>query len=146
MLSGNAVGIMLFSTMNKHLAQYLSVLSRLKLGASLQGIGVLALLVLGYLNIESVVLVMVALFVVVASIGFVGPNAMALAMAEQGARAGTASAIMGSMQFACGLLGGVLLNFMLWDALFNMALVMAIFVVIAFRSVLKLELPRVKQR
>ena len=143
---GNAVGIMLFSTMNKHLAQYLSVLSRLKLGASLQGIGVLALLVLGYLNIESVVLVMAALFVVVASIGFVGPNAMALAMAEQGARAGTASAIMGSMQFACGLLGGVLLNFMLWDALFNMALVMAIFVVIAFRSVLKLELPRVKQK
>jgi len=135
---------MLFSTMNKHLAQYLSVLSRLKLGASLQGIGVLALLVLGYLNIESVVLVMAALFVVVASIGFVGPNAMALAMAEQGARAGTASAIMGSMQFACGLLGGVLLNFMLWDALFNMALVMAIFVVIAFRSVLKLELPRVR--
>ena len=89
---------------------------------------------------------MAALFVVVASIGFVGPNAMALAMAEQGARAGTASAIMGSMQFACGLLGGVLLNFMLWDALFNMALVMAIFVVIAFRSVLKLELPRVKQK
>ena len=83
MLSGNAVGIMLFSTLNKHLAQYLSVLSRLKLGASLQGIGVLALLVLGYLNIESVVLVMAALFVVVASIGFVGPNAMALAMAEQ---------------------------------------------------------------
>lgn len=50
-----------------------------------------------------------------------------LAMSQQGSRAGTASAIMGSMQFACGLLAGVLLNFLIWNALFNMGLMMLLF-------------------
>jgi MFS transporter, DHA1 family, multidrug resistance protein len=70
---------------------------------------------------------------------------MAIAMSEQGARAGTASAIMGSMQFACGLLGGILLNFMWWNALFNMALVMAIFVGIAAATIYRLRLPSPKR-
>jgi DHA1 family bicyclomycin/chloramphenicol resistance-like MFS transporter len=142
----NAFGIMLFSMLNKYLARYYSVLSRLKIGTTLQLIGVIALLILGYLNVESVIWVLGAMFMVVASIGFTGPNAMALAMAEQGARAGTASAIMGSIQFACGLLGGIMLNFMFWDALLNMALVMTVFVVIAIKSVLNLQLPVLKQR
>lgn len=64
---------------------------------------------------------------------------MAIAMSEQGARAGTASAIMGSMQFGCGLLCGVILNFLLWSVLLNMAIVMAIFVALALYYVFKLE-------
>ena len=107
MLSGNAVGIMLFSTMNKHLAQYLSVLSRLKLGASLQGIGVLALLVLGYLNIESVVLVMAALFVVVLQL--VLWDRMRWRWPWQAVRANR-QCDYGQYAIACGLLGGVLLT------------------------------------
>ena len=71
---------------------------------------------------------LLGLFLTVAGIGFTGPNAMALAMSEQGGRAGTASALMGSMQFAAGLLGGLLLNFLAWSALMNMALVMLIFI------------------
>ena len=70
---------------------------------------------------------MSGLFFVVAGVGLTGPNAMALAMSKQGARAGTASAIMGSMQFACGLLGGVILNFLIWKASLNMGLMMLMF-------------------
>ena len=62
----------------------------------------------------------------ISGIGLTGPNAMALAMSKQGARAGTASAIMGSMQFACGLLGGVLLNFLIWSASLNMGVMMVL--------------------
>ena len=40
-------------------------------------------------------LLMSGLFLVVSGIGLTGPNAMALAMSKQGAKAGTASAIMG---------------------------------------------------
>ena len=79
------------------------------------------------------------MFLAVAAIGFTGPNAMAIAMSEQGARAGTASAIMDSMQFGCGLLCGVILNFLLWSVLLNMAIVMAIFVALALYYVFKLE-------
>ena len=57
-------------------------------------------------------IVLIGMFLAISGIGFTGPNAMALAMAEQGERAGTASAVMGSMQFACGLLAGLMLNFL----------------------------------
>jgi len=122
----NAFGIMLFSTLNKRLAGRFSILQRLKIGTCLQFAGVLGLILLGCLDVDSVFWVLLGMFIVVASIGFTGPNAMALAMAEQGERAGTASAIMGSMQFVCGLLGGILLNFLIWHALLNMALIMLV--------------------
>lgn len=137
----NAVGIMLFSTLNKRLAGRFSILQRLKIGIVLQLVGVFVLVLLGYLDVDSIALVLLGMFVVVASIGFTGPNAMALAMAKQGARAGTASAIMGSMQFVCGLLGGLLLNFLVWNALLNMALIMLVFVCIAVWAICQLELP-----
>ncbi|AUX47193.1 uncharacterized protein SOCE26_087050 [Sorangium cellulosum] len=41
-----------------------------------------------------------SLFVFVASLGFINSNATALAMEGQGARAGLASAVLGSLQFA----------------------------------------------
>lgn len=135
----NAVGIMLFSTLNKRLVQRLSVFQRLKLGSFLQLAGVGLLLVAGSMTHAPLYIVCAGMFLAVAAIGFTGPNAMAIAMSEQGARAGTASAIMGSMQFGCGLLCGVILNFLLWSALLNMAIVMAIFVALALYYVFKLE-------
>lgn len=135
----NAVGIMLFSTLNKRLAQKLSVFQRLKLGSFLQLAGVGLLLVAGSMTHAPLYIVCAGMFLSVAAIGFTGPNAMAIAMSEQGARAGTASAIMGSMQFGCGLLCGVILNFLLWSVLLNMAIVMAIFVALALYYVFKLE-------
>ena len=137
----NAFGIMLFSTLNKRLAGRFSILQRLKIGTCLQFAGVLGLILLGCLDVDSVLWVLLGMFIVVASIGFTGPNAMALAMAEQGERAGTASAIMGSMQFVCGLLGGVLLNFLIWHALLNMALIMLVFVGISAWAIFKIKMP-----
>ena len=83
-------------------------------------------------------IIMLGMFLAVSGIGFTGPNAMALAMSQQGARAGTASAIMGSMQFACGLLGGIILNFLVWNSLLNMGILMLIFVGITILCILKL--------
>ncbi|WP_180144905.1 multidrug effflux MFS transporter [Acinetobacter sp. YH12052] len=135
----NALGIMVFSTLNKKLANRLEVRHRLQLGNALQLCGVLILLAAGLFNLSSIVVVMLGMFLCVASIGFTGPNAMALAMSEQGSRAGTASAIMGSMQFACGLMAGVFLNFLVWSALINMALIMLLFVVIAMFTMRSLK-------
>ena len=64
---------------------------------------------------------------------------MALAMSEQGARAGTASAIMGSAQFACGLLGGVVLNFLIWTPMMNMGILMFMFTTAGFWAILKVS-------
>ncbi|WP_180007537.1 MULTISPECIES: multidrug effflux MFS transporter [unclassified Acinetobacter] len=135
----NALGIMVFSTLNKKLANRLDVRHSLQLGNALQLCGVLILLAAGLFNLSSIIVVMLGMFLCVASIGFTGPNAMALAMSEQGSRAGTASAIMGSMQFACGLLAGVFLNFLVWSALINMALIMLLFVVVAMFTMRSLK-------
>ncbi len=142
----NALGIMLLSSINKKLGRTFSVLQRLKIGAVLQLLGVMVLLSASLLSNVALWIVLIGMFLAISGIGFTGPNAMALAMVEQGERAGTASAVMGSMQFACGLLAGVMLNFLLWSALANMAIVMLIFVGIMLLSIWKLSQLRTLER
>ena len=136
----NALGIMLFSTFNRHLSGRYSVIGRLKLGGAIQASGAVLLLITG-LIVAPLWLVLLGFFLTIAGIGFTGPNAMALAMAEQGQRAGTASAVMGSMQFACGLLGGLLLNLLPWTALVNMAVMMLLFILAANWAMRYVQLP-----
>lgn len=131
----NAFGIILLSTCNKKLSNQLNVTQRMQIGGLIQLSGALIILIAALLADAPLALVMLGLFMAVSGIGLTGPNAMALAMAEQGARAGTASAIMGSAQFACGLLGGVVLNFLLWGELLNMAILMVFFTLIGFMAI-----------
>lgn len=135
----NAFGIMLLSTLNKKLGHQFSVLNRLKIGSVIQLFGASILFSAGLIGHSPLWVVLIGMFWAVAGIGFTGPNAMALAMAEQGAQAGTASAIMGSMQFACGLLGGVILNFLVWNSLLNMGVLMLIFVGVTLLCILQLS-------
>ena len=51
-------------------------------------------------------LILAGFFVYVASLGFIGPNAMAAALATHGQQAGTASALMGSLQFGIATVMG----------------------------------------
>ena len=135
----NAMGIILISACNKRLANLFNVFQRLKIGGLIQVSGAIILLIAGFLSVAPIALVMFGMFLAVSGIGFTGPNAMAIAMAQQGARAGTASAIMGSAQFACGLVGGVILNFLLWGALLNMALLMVLFTLSGLIAVFAVE-------
>ncbi|MFC4298343.1 Bcr/CflA family multidrug efflux MFS transporter [Castellaniella hirudinis] len=63
----------------------------------------LALTLLDWITLP---LLMLCLMGFMASQGFVGPNAAALALAEQGGRLGVASALMGALQMLCGALAG----------------------------------------
>ena len=107
----NAVGIMFLSSINKRISQRVGIKQRLQMGGLIQFTGA------------------------VTGIGFTGPNAMALAMSQQGARAGTASALMGSVQFSSGLLGGLMLNFMPWNALLNMGILMVLFTLLGLTAI-----------
>lgn len=120
----NAVGILLFSHLNKYLSKYYSALTRLQLGSAVQSLGISILLILSIWGDAAVSAVLCGLFFATAGLGLVGPNAMAIAMAKQAERAGTASALMGSLQFFCGLCSGLLLNFMPWYGLANMTVLM----------------------
>lgn len=133
----NAFGIMLMSSLNKHLTSRVEITKRLKAGSLVQVTGAIIVFIAGLIPAAPLWLIMLGLFLAISGIGLTGPNAMALAMSKQGARAGTASAIMGSMQFACGLLGGVLLNFLIWSASLNMGVMMVLFTLSGFVVVLK---------
>lgn len=66
-----------------------------------------------------------ALFAFVGSLGFINPNAIALAMEEQGQRAGLASALLGSIQFAIAALASSLVGLLNDGSARPMAAVMA---------------------
>ena len=106
----NAFGLIAVSQLNRWLlTKYTSVhllsgalsvtagASLLLFGATLAGIGGFPLL-------------LALLFLTIASTGMVGPNAMALAMAPYGRKAGSASALLGATQFVAGALAGALVG------------------------------------
>jgi DHA1 family bicyclomycin/chloramphenicol resistance-like MFS transporter len=64
------------------------------------------LVVLALTRVGGVAALVPTLFLFLASNGFVAPNMTALAMEEHGSRAGVASAVLGSLQFAASAGGG----------------------------------------
>lgn len=80
-----------------------------QLGLVIMTISAVVLTLLGIINLT---LLMLCLMGYMASQGFVNPNAAALALAEQGPRLGTASALMGSLHMICGALAGFAIS--LW--------------------------------
>lgn len=78
----------------------------------LASLGMLAVvLALGH---PPLVLILLGLFIYVGSLGFITPNSTAIALQHQGHRAGTASALMGSLQFTLATACGTIMGF--WHA------------------------------
>lgn len=125
----NAIGTVLLSSMNHKLEKKYSVAQRLTLGGAVQAFGIFVLLVAFIFSVFELPFMLAGLFLAVAGIGLTAPNSTALAMSQQGRQAGSASALMGSLQFGFGLLSGILLNVLLWSAQVNMSLSMLIFVI-----------------
>ncbi len=95
----NAFGLILGSQLNHRLlARRLpaQILAGSTVVISVAGAILVAVAVSGWGGLPAI---LASLFVFVASLGFIGSNATALAMEEQGARAGIASAALGSTQF-----------------------------------------------
>lgn len=86
-------------------------------------------------------LVLLPLFGAVASAGLVSPNTAAAAMAPQGARAGSASAVLGAVQFGVGASAGSLASLVADGSAVPMALTMAVCTAAAF-GVLRILAPR----
>ncbi|MBI1777952.1 MAG: multidrug effflux MFS transporter [Proteobacteria bacterium] len=106
----NALGIIGASQLNHRLlsrrrsARILSVAL-----VTMAGFGVV-LLVMGASNVFGLLGVLVPLFGFVALIGLINPNATAGAMANQAARAGSASAMTGTLQFLAATVAGSLVG------------------------------------
>lgn len=122
----NAFGLIASSQINHRLlAQHVpgQILRWSTRFTCLMGVLLVAVAVSGWGGLPAVV---VALFGFVASLGFIAPNATALAMEEQGKRAGLASAVLGSIQFAIAACASSLVGLFNDGTMRPMALVMAV--------------------
>lgn len=110
LFGANALGFVIASQVNARRLRT-SPLSRLLRRAvrvpALAGLVLASSAAIGWLPLP---LLLTGFFAYVASLGFIGPNATAAALATHGQRAGTASALMGALQFALATLVGVLLG------------------------------------
>lgn len=106
----NALGVMLAGQCNRLLLRRLEPVDILRRTLSLPLLGGTLLVIDAQLVHSSLWLLLPGLFLAVCAVGFVNPNASALAMAEQGRRAGKAAAILNSAVFGGGMLAGVMLN------------------------------------
>lgn len=109
----NALGLIAASQINarllrrnRHDMQFL-----LRRGLATAALAGATLLALALIDRLSIYLLLPGLFVYVASLGFISPNASASALAGHGHQAGTASALMGALQFMLATLAGAAIGF-----------------------------------
>ncbi len=132
----NASGVIAVAHINGRIVGRFPILQLLKVGTSLQVISGVWILVLALTGQDTLTGVMIGLFGVVAGIGLVGANSNALALAQQGSRAGSASALQGTLQFTLSLISGLMVNLLMFNVLTNLALVIVSCTVISLGLVL----------
>jgi DHA1 family bicyclomycin/chloramphenicol resistance-like MFS transporter len=106
----NAAGLIAASQVNGRLVMRLQ---RERMLATALGVGAVAgvvLLAAGLTGIGGLMGILLPLFVFVAGLGFVLPLSTALAMAPHGRNAGSASALLGVLQFVLGAVAGSLVG------------------------------------
>jgi DHA1 family bicyclomycin/chloramphenicol resistance-like MFS transporter len=126
----NALALMVTSAVSAKLVGRVAARSLVAFGLSGVGVGVVAFLALALLAVPAWTLA-IAVFVVVASLGFVFGNATALALGAVPGAAGTASAVLGALQFALAALVSPLVSIGGSDTAVPLAVVMAVAAAVA---------------
>jgi DHA1 family bicyclomycin/chloramphenicol resistance-like MFS transporter len=109
----NALGLIVASQVNGWLlARHVPVPHLLARGLCLVALVSALLVALTLAGLGGLWLLLPALFLFMAGMGFIFPNATAIGLASQGERAGTAAALMGTLQYSLGTLAGVVMG--LW--------------------------------
>jgi len=106
----NAVGFVITSQINGSLVGRIPPARLLTVGVTVTGVAGLALLAVILIGGLGLAAVLPPLFVLVSSIGFVVPNAVALALSRHPEAAGTGSALVGVIQSGIGAAGAPLVG------------------------------------
>ncbi|WP_146569075.1 multidrug effflux MFS transporter [Posidoniimonas corsicana] len=104
--AGNAVGLMAMAQVNRRLLPRFGPHALLMFGARVSAAAGVGLLIVAATGLGGFWLFYTLLFVCVAMLGLLFPNAVAAAMAPFAGQAGAASAVLGLLQYAVGALTG----------------------------------------
>lgn len=126
MFAINATGLAVAAQVNARLAGLVSPGRLLTLGSTANCLGGLAVCAVVLAGVPGLVAILVPLFVMVASLGFVLPNAVALAVTRHPEAAGNASALIGVLQFLVGAMAAPLVGIAGSDTAVPMAVVIAV--------------------
>lgn len=107
----NALGFVVASQINARLLRTRSLTRLLHHAMRVPALAGFMLVLCSSQGWLSLPLIMAGFFAYVASLGFVGPNATAATLATHGQQAGTASALMGALQFGIATVAGALVGF-----------------------------------
>jgi len=137
----NALGIIIASQVSGRLVERIKPRKLLAYGLAGSLLGGLLLLAVVWANV-GLVGVLPAFFVVVSSIGFIAPNATALALADHPQIAGSASGLIGVLQYVIGAAVTPLVSLGGNNTAFPMALIIALLGLGGFLLFLLLTRPR----
>lgn len=98
----NSIGIVSFGQINGRLAGRVPAMTMLRIGVTAMAIAGIAVLVVVAIGSLPLIALLVPLWVLVANMGLVFPNTTALALAGHPEAAGSASALIGVLQFVIG--------------------------------------------
>ncbi len=121
----NAFGLILSSQINGYWLRRRHPESVMRYAVWVPAAAGLALLTMGLGGPPPLALLMGGLFAYVSVLGCIMPNASAIAMAEQGAVAGAASAAMGCTSYLIGMMAGLAVSLIAADGVLPMVSVMA---------------------
>jgi MFS transporter, DHA1 family, multidrug resistance protein len=106
----NAIGLMIASQVNRYLAGRVSPEVIVRTALPIAVVAGVALVVDAYTGFGGFAGILVPLFCFIVCHGFTAPNTTALAMSPYGAVAGSASALLGTLQFVLGAASGTLVS------------------------------------
>ncbi len=102
----NALGLIIASQLNARLLGRFSTEQLLSFACNSTAVLGVALGAAAALQLGGLIGILLPLFGYVASLGFIGPNATAIALKHQAHRAGAASALLGTVQFGIATVAG----------------------------------------
>ncbi len=131
--ASNAAGLISSSQLSARLVGRTGPRPLMLIGLGVAATGGLALVTVAVTG-APLPFLLASLFATMASVGFIGPNATALALQEHGAQAGTASALVGLGQFVTGALAAPLTGLVGGTGALPLAVVMAGFALAALSA------------
>lgn len=105
----NALGIISASQINRYLLKHFSI-EKVYKKVALTAVFLAGILLFNSIFFKSIYSILIPLFALITSIGFIMPNSAALSLSQQGHRAGTASAMLGTVQWSVAFFSSFLVS------------------------------------
>ena len=123
----NIVGVMVMSVVNRRIVQHYALETLLKVATAVAGIAALVLAAGAWFHVGGLALIVVAIFILFSMNGIIAATSTAAALDAAPNVAGSASALIGALQYGSGIISSLMLAMLSDGTPWTMAWVIALF-------------------